>query len=85
MDQFAPISRRLSLVRDAIGVVVRRLEALPVSPEVEDLRLRAEEYLREVDGWRVLLPALEERERLMKLALSLHVEVARLEEEHGGC
>ena len=65
-------------------VVVRRLSALPLSPEVAVLRVTAEEYLRESDGWRTLLPAVDERERLMKRALNLHVEVAKLEGESSG-
>jgi hypothetical protein len=72
-------SRRLALVKDAIEIVVRRLSALPASPEVEELRTRAQDYLREADGWSTSPPTVEERERLMKRVLKLHVEVAKLE------
>jgi hypothetical protein len=72
-------SRRLALARDAIEIVLRRLGDLPPSPEVKDLRAKAEEYLCEVDGWSTSPPTAEARDKLMKRALGLHVEVARLE------
>jgi hypothetical protein len=46
---------------------------------VKDLRAKAEEYLCEVDGWSTSPPTAEARDKLMKRALGLHVEVARLE------
>jgi hypothetical protein len=81
VDQGAPLPNRLSHVGDAIVVVLRRLSALPLSPELELLRAKAEQYLREAESWRRSLPGVEERERLMKRALHLHVEVSRLEGE----
>lgn len=77
-------SRQLSLVRDPIDVIVRRLSALPPSPRVEALRLKTEEYLREVDGWVVAPPTADKRDRLMKDVLKLHVEVVELERERAG-
>jgi hypothetical protein len=72
-------SHRVSIVRDAINVVLRRLSALPLSPAVVELRDRAEHHLREVDGWTVSTPAVEHRDTLMIRMLNLHVEVVRLE------
>jgi hypothetical protein len=74
-----PRARHLPLVRDAIKVVQRRLAAPPPSPEVEELRARAEVYRLEAEAWKVSSPTAEERERLMKRVLSLHVEVAKLD------
>jgi hypothetical protein len=78
----APASRRFARVRDAIEVVLRRLAALPSSMGVVELRSTALEHLREVDGWSTSAPTVEERERLMKSVLSLHMAVAKLE-RHG--
>jgi hypothetical protein len=75
----AHVSRRLALVRDAIEIVVRRLSTLPPSPELEELRLRAEECLRQADGWAHRPPTVEEREAVMKRVLGLHTAVVRLE------
>lgn len=77
-------SRQLSLVRSPIDVIVRRLSALPSSPRVEELRLKAEECLREVDGWLASPPTAEELNRLMRRVLKLHTDVARLEREMAG-
>jgi hypothetical protein len=74
-------STKLSVVRDAIDVVLRRLSALPPSPEIDELRKKAEGFRREAEGWSSAPPAAEVRERLMKLVLKIHVEVAKLERE----
>ena len=74
-------SRRRSAVKQAIDVVVRRLSALPTSPEVEALQQQAEKYLREADAWTASHPVAQEKERLMKRVLKLHVEVAKLERQ----
>jgi hypothetical protein len=77
-----PLStRRSSVLKAAIGNVLHRLTALPSSPEVEALRAQAEEYLREADSWTSSHPVAQEKERLMKRALKLHVEVAKLERQ----
>jgi hypothetical protein len=72
-------SRRLTLARDAIGVVLRRLSALPPSPEVEQLRLKAGDCLQQAQGWQHSKPTVEQRETLMRQVLKLHIEVAKLE------
>jgi hypothetical protein len=71
-------SRRLAL-RDAVDVVLRRLSILP--PSQEQLRAKAEEFRREADTWQPSMPPVEERERVMKQVLALHVAVARLERD----
>jgi len=79
----AHVSKRLALVRDAIEVVLRRLSTLPPSPEVEELRLRAEDCLQQANGWAHQAPTVEQREAVMKRALALHSAVARLERSKG--
>lgn len=72
-------SRRLAITREAIEIVMRRLAVMPPSPEIDELRAKAEHFRREVDGWAVAAPTAEARDKLMKRVLKLHVEVARLE------
>jgi|ERR1035441_1532594 hypothetical protein len=68
-----------ALARDAIGVVQRRLSALPPSPEVKELRPRAEDYLQQVQDWQHSPRTAEEWDALMMRVLGLHVAVAKLE------
>jgi|HubBroStandDraft_4_1064222.scaffolds.fasta_scaffold905114_1 hypothetical protein len=77
-------SLRLFRVKDAIEVVVRRLAALPQSVAVEELRVKIEESRREADDWKVSPPNAEERERLMRRVLRLHVAVAKVERQIQG-
>jgi hypothetical protein len=72
-------SLRVSLAKDAINVVVRRLSALPSSLKVEELLATAEECVRVVDGWKVSPPAPKESEKLMRRVLKLHVTVGKIE------
>ena len=75
-----PLStRRRSVARAAIENILHRLSALPSSPEVEAIRAKAVEYLGEVDAWTPSHPSAQEKERLMRRALKLHTEVAKLE------
>jgi len=76
--------RWLSLVRDAIEIVLRRLSTLPPSPEVEELRARVEQYLRETDGWSASPPTVEEWEKMTKRVVGLHTAVAKLEKQGPG-
>jgi hypothetical protein len=75
----AQSSRRRSAVKDAIDDIVRRLSALPSSPEVDAFRAQAEEHLREKDAWSDSQPVAREKEQLMKRVLELHLKVAKLE------
>jgi hypothetical protein len=72
------------IVTDAIELVVRRLSTLPPSPRVETLQARAQEFLRVPESWKLTPPTAEDRDRLMKRVLKLHVEVAKLERETAG-
>jgi hypothetical protein len=78
-------ARSRRLIRQAIEIVLRRLSVLSPSPPVEELRARAQEYSRRVDGWTTAAPPpVEERERLMKSVLALHVDAAKLEAKARG-
>jgi hypothetical protein len=71
----------VALIRDATEIVMQRLSALPASPQLEELRLRCDDYLQQAQGWLHKAPTVEERERVMKRVLGLHVEVAKLERQ----
>lgn len=73
------MGRRLSVLRDAMTVVLRRLAILPPSAEVEALKAQAEACEKETKGWSRSPPTHEDRDRLSKRLLQLHAEVARLE------
>ena len=72
-------TRRLSVIHEAIDVVLRRLSVVPPSPEVEALRAEAEECIRKTEGWSASSPVAQQKERLMMRVLKLHVEAAKLE------
>jgi len=78
------MARRLSVLRDAVTVVLRRLAVLPPSAEVEELKAKAEECVKEAKGWSRSPPAPEERDRVSKRLLKLHAEVAKLERSGPG-
>jgi hypothetical protein len=67
------------VIKAAIANVLHRLAALPPSENSEALRTLGREYLREAGTWTSSHPAAQDKERLMRRALKLHTEVARLE------
>jgi hypothetical protein len=67
------------VAKAAIENVLLRLAALPPSPLADSLRSQAEAYRRETDDWTSASPSAQDKERLMKGVLKLHVEVAKLE------
>ena len=72
---------RFIVVREAIDVVVRHLEALPPSDGREQLRAGIRECLQESQQWDVLSPTDRERDGLMKRLLAVHVGVTKLERD----
>lgn len=72
---------RLVVVRDAIDVVLRHLEALPPSDRREQLRAWVQDCLLEAEQWRASTPTAREREGLMKRLLALHVAVTKIERD----
>jgi hypothetical protein len=74
-------SRRRSVVKASLDNILLRLSVLPARPEVDELREKAADYRRQADAWTSTEPASEEKERLMKRALKLHADVAKLERQ----
>lgn len=60
------------------------MKRAPLPVAIEALREKANEYHRDADGWKVSPQTTEERDRIMKHALKLHVEVVELEREIAG-
>jgi hypothetical protein len=75
----AQSSRRRSTVKDAIDDIVRRLLAVPASPETAELGAKAEACLHEAESWTGSQPSRKEKEELMRRVLELHLHVAKLE------
>ncbi len=67
------------VVREAIDVVLRRLQCLPSSDTTEQLHAWLDECSQEFEHWSVSPPTDREAEMLMKCVLELHVEVTKLE------
>jgi hypothetical protein len=75
---------QLALLKDAIEFLSWRLSGLPPSPEVEELRLKAEEYLREAERFKLSPPTTEQREGFIKRVLRLRSKLAKLERASKG-
>jgi hypothetical protein len=71
----------LSLVIDAVNVILRHLDEGPDGLEARELRSKALDYINEGLLWKDARPrpSVETREALMKKVLALHVAVRRLE------
>jgi len=74
-------SRRRSVAKAAVDNILHRISALHPCPEAEAARSRAEQHMREVEAWTPSHPTSQEKERLMKRLLKLHVDVANLERD----
>jgi hypothetical protein len=72
---------QLRIVREAIDVVLRRLERLSPSDKAEQLQVWVKECLEETDQWNASPPTPREREVLMKRLLALQVAVTKLERD----
>ena len=71
----------LVAVREAIEVLLRRLERLPTSERSEQLRTSVQDCMRGADPWSPSSQADHERGLLMRRVLALHLEVARHERD----
>jgi hypothetical protein len=72
---------QLRIVREAIDVVLRRVECLSPSDKAEQLHVWVKECLEETDQWNASPPTPRDREVLMKRLLALHVAVTKLERD----
>jgi hypothetical protein len=72
---------QLRIVREAIDVVLRRLERLSPSDNTEQIHVLVQECLEETDQWNASPPTPRDRDVLMKRLLALHVAVTNLERD----
>jgi|HubBroStandDraft_4_1064222.scaffolds.fasta_scaffold1473551_1 hypothetical protein len=72
------LSTRFAIVEQSLADATERLRDLVGSPQVRELRSRAQSYERAVQSWKTLPPTEEQRATLLKLVLELHVEVISL-------
>ena len=75
------LKKRFEVFRQATDVLFRRLDGLPPSDMVEDLRAKVRECMRKAGEWTASPPANRERGELMKCVLALHIELAKLESQ----
>jgi len=75
------VQSRFVVVRDAIDVVLRRLQCTPPSDRTEQLRAWLDECSQEFEQWSASPPTDRERDGIMKRVLALHVAVTRLERD----
>ncbi len=75
-------STRLSIVQQSLIDSLERLQELPSTPRVRELRTRARSYERAVQTWSHVPPSEEQRAALVKLVLDLNLEVMALGREH---
>jgi hypothetical protein len=71
-------STRLAIVEQALVDTIERLQELPPSPRVRELRAKAEGYERALRAWVTRPPTEEQRAALLRLVLELNVEVIDL-------
>lgn len=68
-------STRLSIVEQALSDILDRLDDLPQTPRLRELRSRARAYQRAVAAWGAHPPAQDQRESMLRTVLDLNVEV----------
>ncbi|MGO9836830.1 MAG: hypothetical protein ACLP1X_21765 [Polyangiaceae bacterium] len=73
------INTQFVVIREAVEVVLRRLEYLPHSDARDQLRSRIQDCAQEAEMWSASWPTPREMDTLMKRVLALHVEVTKVE------
>jgi hypothetical protein len=68
-------STRLAIVRQALDDIVERLDEMPDSPRLLELRKKADSYGRVVRRWEAEPPTEGARAAMLKCVLELNVEV----------
>ena len=71
-------STRLAIVEQSLNDTIERLNELPASPRVHELRAKAEGFGRALRTWAMRPPTEEQRATLLRLVLELNVEVMAL-------
>jgi len=67
------------VLREAIDVVLRHLEALPPTDLTEQLRTRVQDCAQDAEMWSASWPTARDMDVLMKRVLALHVQVTKVE------
>jgi hypothetical protein len=70
-----------ALLEDSLAATRELLRDLPDSPNVRDLRARAETYGRTIERWGTVRPSKAQRDALRDLVLELHTLALGV---HGG-
>ncbi|MDB4994390.1 MAG: hypothetical protein JWM74_1822 [Myxococcaceae bacterium] len=74
-------STRFSIVEQGLADVLERLNEMPASPRVRELRTKAMTYERAYKSWDTHAPSEEQRATLTRSVLDLNVEVIALGRE----
>ncbi len=74
-------STRFSIVEQGLADVLERLNEMPASPRVHELRAKAMTYERAYKSWNTFAPSEEQRASLTRSVLDLNVEVIALGRE----
>jgi hypothetical protein len=70
-----PESTRLSICKQALDDILERLNEMPATPRVRELRAKATSYERVVRAWDARPPTEQERSAMLKNVIDLNVEV----------
>jgi len=73
-----PKTARTLVALDALEVALAHIAQLPECAESEELLMKAFMLQREVKKWTDHPPTSDEREKMMKRVLSLHIAASRL-------
>jgi hypothetical protein len=68
-------STRLAIVEQSLIDILDRLDNLPDTPIVKELRAKTRVYERAVLGWSALPPSEADRSEMLRKVLALNVEV----------
>jgi hypothetical protein len=74
-------TKRTSVVLNALQVTFKNIDAMPVSPEVDALRLRALACEAEAKRWPTSMPSAMQREAMMQRVLQIHIALAKIARE----
>ena len=68
-------STRLAIVEQSLEDILERLDSLPATPRLRELRAKARVYERAVRAWPTQPPSEEQRGAMLKCVIELNVEV----------
>ncbi len=74
-------STRFNIVQQALVDSLERLNELPLTPRIRELRTKALSYDRALRSWKATPPSEEQRAALTKQVIELNVEVMTVARE----